>query len=318
MPETGTMPALRPARERRMTLPDRLSCAGFLRHGGVVGLSRHRLAAPFRLHWHEFHELTVVLDGAGCNTMNGQRHAVHAGHAWLCTPADFHSLAPEGGATLELCNLLFTEAALPPDLRQLLFGAHGGGAALAHHASLPQAELAEVAQRIAWLEREQQGSAPGRELAMAAELQALLLAWHRRRAPAPGGRPARPGHIDAGAQDRIHPGIQRALAFVQRHFRQPVSLEDAAAQAHLSSAYFSELFHKATGSTFQRHLQGLRLAFAHALLQAGTLPVTEVALAAGFNTVTHFTRVYAQAYGMPPSRARGAVRAAPLQPPPLA
>ena len=278
-------------------LPERLASAGFFSGAVPMRLSRHRLSVPFPLHWHEFFELTVVIDGSGWNVMNGERHPIAAGDSWLSTPADFHSVEPGADTPLHLCNVLFAQASLQGAMADLLFARR-----LGHHVHIEAAAWQSVVGRLAAIEHEQQNREAGWELAMAAHLHLLLLDWHRQRRY---HRPGAPRAEDlAGSGKAIHPGIQKALAYLQHHFRQPLSLEEAADQAHLSSAYFSELFHKATGTTFQQYLQRLRLDFAHALLRAGPSSVTEVALASGFNTVSHFTRVYTRVYGQPPSRSR--------------
>ncbi len=56
-----------------------------------------------------------------------------------------------------------------------------------------------------------------------------------------------------------------------------------------------------TGTSFQTYLQDRRLRFAHSLLTATALAVTEVCHAAGFNNLSHFGRVYRRHYGTPPS-----------------
>ena len=101
-----------------------------------------------------------------------------------------------------------------------------------------------------------------------------------------------------------HPGIQKVRIHIQHHFRQPLSLQDAARQAHLSLNYFSQVFHKATGLSFQHYLQQQRLQFAQALLRSSSLPVTELSNLAGFNTLTHFERVFRRKFGITPSQAR--------------
>jgi transcriptional regulator GlxA family with amidase domain len=98
--------------------------------------------------------------------------------------------------------------------------------------------------------------------------------------------------------------VPQSVRYVDRHFREPLRLADVAAGAHLSPHYFSEQFRLYTGVTFQRYLQERRLSFAHALLAASTLSVTEVCHAAGFSSLSHFGRAYRRRYGAAPSVTR--------------
>jgi AraC-like DNA-binding protein len=94
------------------------------------------------------------------------------------------------------------------------------------------------------------------------------------------------------------------VLYVDRHFREPISLAAAAARAHLSPNYFSERFRDFTGQPFQVYLQERRLRVARSLLASTKLSVTEVCHAAGFNSLSHFGRAFRRRYGVPPSARR--------------
>lgn len=272
-----------------ISAPSRLLNTAFFAGPLAVRLDRQQLLEPFALHWHEFYEWTIVLDGEGWHKMNGESHRLAAGDAFLMTPADFHAIGPAAGGKLELANLIFSRAVLADSLGHLLFDG-----AFARQIRCAADGLAVMHACLTRIESERNGRLPGWELVVQGALTELLIAWHRQRPRAVAGS----GVVDPFG---VPPGVRKALMYIQHHFRQPMTLEDAADQAHLSSNYFSELFHKSVGCTFQQYLQRLRLEFAHALLQSSELPVTEVAYSAGFNTLTHFSRVFRQMYGQAPS-----------------
>ena len=94
---------------------------------------------------------------------------------------------------------------------------------------------------------------------------------------------------------------QPAVLYVDRHFRESLTLADVAARAHLSPNYFSERFRQYTGTSFQLYLQECRLRFARSLLASTSLSVSEVCHAAGFNSLSHFGRAFRRRYGVAPS-----------------
>ena len=94
--------------------------------------------------------------------------------------------------------------------------------------------------------------------------------------------------------------VNAALTYMHHHFREPLTLQAVARQSGLSPHYFSECFRKTTGIPFQNYLQGLRLRFAGSLMAASNLPVTEVCLASGFNSLPHFERAFKQKFGVTP------------------
>jgi AraC-like DNA-binding protein len=91
---------------------------------------------------------------------------------------------------------------------------------------------------------------------------------------------------------------------MHNHFRENLYLKDVAQQANLAPNYFSEAFHKLTGIPFQTYLQDLRLRFALALLRVSDLSVTEICYASGFNTLSHFLRVFKQKFHQSPNTFR--------------
>jgi transcriptional regulator GlxA family with amidase domain len=95
--------------------------------------------------------------------------------------------------------------------------------------------------------------------------------------------------------------VRAAVLYVDRHFREPLTLAEVAAHAHLSPNYFSERFRHYTGTSFQTYLQECRLRFARSLLASTSLSVSEVCHAAGFNSLSHFGRAFRRRYGAPPS-----------------
>lgn len=101
------------------------------------------------------------------------------------------------------------------------------------------------------------------------------------------------------------PAIRQARALVEDRFRDAeLRLADAAAGAGLSHAHFSHLFHKETGVTFTRYVQSRRIEEARRLLTESAQSVTDICFACGFNSLTHFNRVFRSGTGCSPSQYR--------------
>jgi AraC-like DNA-binding protein len=87
--------------------------------------------------------------------------------------------------------------------------------------------------------------------------------------------------------------VREARAFVEREFRNAdLTLADAANAAGLSPAHFSHVFHRATGETFTRFVQSRRAAEAKRLLETTPKEITSICFECGFNSLTHFNRVF--------------------------
>ena len=71
--------------------------------------------------------------------------------------------------------------------------------------------------------------------------------------------------------------------YIEEHADAPLSLDDLAEQEQLSATYVSHLFREYFGITFQEYLNNVRFERALFLLNSTTMPVYDLALAAGFS-----------------------------------
>src|ERR1700733_12164907 len=100
------------------------------------------------------------------------------------------------------------------------------------------------------------------------------------------------------------PLVRRARAYIAGHHEDPVSLEEVAKAMHVSTFYFCKMFKKATGLTFTDYLGRVRVEKAKTLLLNPHLRVSEIAYKVGFQSLTHFNRVFRSLIGESPSHFR--------------
>jgi AraC-like DNA-binding protein/mannose-6-phosphate isomerase-like protein (cupin superfamily) len=241
------------------------------------------------VHWHDYYELSLVLAGQAEHVVNGEPRTIRPGSAFLLSPADFHAIRPTGGERLTCYNTV-----IDPGVMERQLSALGSPAIDGFPWQTDDFADAEPDFRRLQAEFEQQRLGSAR---MTDALVACLVVELGRRCRID----LEPGRI--GADD-----LRGSVLYVDRHFREPISLAGAAARAHLSPNYFSERFRQYTGQPFQVYLQERRLRFARSLLASTRLSVTEVCHAAGFNSLSHFGRAYRRRYGMPPSVRRGSAQ----------
>lgn len=242
------------------------------------------------VHWHDYYELALVVRGRAEHVLNGERREVGPGSAFLLSPADFHALRSLGSEPLTCFN-----AVLEPELVERQLAALGAPAV----GGFPWEadDLADAEGDLLRLRRELEEPRAGSGRVVEALVACLVVELARRRRPV-----ADRGRRPSTAED----DLRGAVLYVDRNFREPLTLADAAAVAHLSPNYFSERFRRSTGTPFQTYLQERRLRFARTLLTSTALPVGEVCHAAGFNDLSHFGRAYRRRYGVAPSvRAAG-------------
>ena len=100
--------------------------------------------------------------------------------------------------------------------------------------------------------------------------------------------------------DNEYPVIARAKEYVEKHFKEDISLEEVAAYVSLSANYFSKLFHRRTGKRFTAYLTDKKVNAAKALLLSGNKNVGEIAAELGFDNSTYFSKVFKKATGITP------------------
>ena len=110
---------------------------------------------------------------------------------------------------------------------------------------------------------------------------------------------------NGGSRNRAEPaGIWKARKFIKEHSREELSLEKVAKAVNMNANYLSENFKRVTGIHFVEYVAQTRVATACDLLQNPRLPVTEIAFAAGFQSLAQFNRVFKKFWGRSPTQYR--------------
>lgn len=88
--------------------------------------------------------------------------------------------------------------------------------------------------------------------------------------------------------------------YISSHCTESLSLEDLANEAGFSKYHFARLFKEMTGTTCHNFVLGRRIIYAKNLLMDFSLPITEVAMRAGFNSLATFNRIFKAQIGCTP------------------
>jgi len=97
------------------------------------------------------------------------------------------------------------------------------------------------------------------------------------------------------------PVIRRAREFIEAHHAEDLSLGQVAKAVNTSTFYFCKIFKKATGINFTDYVSRVRIERARNLLLNPNLRVSEIAYEVGFQSLTHFNRVFRRIVGQSPS-----------------
>lgn len=105
-------------------------------------------------------------------------------------------------------------------------------------------------------------------------------------------------------QNSEPPMIARAREFIGQNFEEDLSLGQVARSVNTSAFYFCKMFKRATGLNFTEYLARVRVEKAKNLLLNPNLRISEIAFAVGFQSLTHFNRVFKKLMGQSPTEYR--------------
>lgn len=108
--------------------------------------------------------------------------------------------------------------------------------------------------------------------------------------------------------------LRRAIAFIDEHIDEKITLADMASASGLSRMHFAAQFQVATGLRPHEYLLKRRIERAQTLMRATREPLVQIALSVGFQSQAHFTTVFRRFVGETPYRWRR-VNGAPGGPP---
>ncbi|MGP7818100.1 response regulator transcription factor [Niallia sp. 01092] len=94
--------------------------------------------------------------------------------------------------------------------------------------------------------------------------------------------------------------ITKALAYMDSHYTENLTLQNVADKVHVSKNYFSILFKQQTGYNFIDYLIELRIREAKRLLTEEDGRIYDVAESLGFNGVNYFSRLFKKMTGLTP------------------
>jgi AraC-like DNA-binding protein len=177
-------------------------------------------------------------------------------------------------------------------------------------ARLPFGQRQTAAGLFDSMEREADGRTPGFQAMARLKLMeaVLLLVRARGEACAPAGAgaqacatPGPSGGRDGGGM-RFH--AAEAMQYILAHSADPLSLPGLAARYGLNPSYFSRLFKASTGVPLVEYVNRIRVQKSCQLLKRTDAGIVEIALAVGYNNISHFNRYFRRIMGQSPREYR--------------
>lgn len=255
----------------------------------------------FPMHSHGFDELVIILKGTAKHVIDDQEFPVKSGDVFVIAPNHLHQYQDLHG--LALANILYDAEALMMDrwdIRTLpgfhaLFSLEPAFRTQHNFRSrlqLSERQLNRVNEIIHDLTRETETRNPGYRVMAKGLFMQLSVHLSRCYSDEPSDE----------SLDLLR--IGDAIAHIETHYAEKISLDELAAKSHLSKRHFLRTFHACIGRAPIDHLMHVRIQKAAELLRHTNRTITDIAFDCGFQDSNYFTRCFRKTMEQTPKQYR--------------
>ena len=111
-------------------------------------------------------------------------------------------------------------------------------------------------------------------------------------------------HFSQNAPSYTNSRMKKALSYISRCYAQDIKLSDVAAFVSMNASAFSRYFKEKSGKSFVDYIQEMRVGYACQLLSDSVLDILQISIECGFNTPSHFNRIFKRSTGLTPTEYR--------------
>ncbi len=280
---------------------DKYTLSHFVRNSDFhFFIQRARLTKPtFHVHAHEFSELVVIENGAAIHVTDVETHPISAGDVIVLNGDMRHGFEQAEG--LELCNIMYNPFGLldsSDDLHHLagyhalfvlepLYRQHNK---FLSRLRLDHDELLYVSRLISNLLGEFENRPPGFQTMIRAHFIHLVIYLSR---------------LYQEYRPNQHTWqLAAVMNYIADNYTNPISLDDLASQAHLSTSHFERVFRATFHTSPIDYVIRLRLRKACELMRLPHYTISQIAFEVGFSDSNYFSRQFKRIIHKTPSQYR--------------
>lgn len=242
-----------------------------------------KAAGTGKIHYHKKLEIYYLAEGT-CNYFSENVvYPLRAGDVIIIPPGVLHHTDYKGSSRSRF--LIYCDGEyIPSSLREALLSSPQIISGQNFHAQLRK--------RFESLLAEYQGQDPYADDAIRCELGTLLIELIRSKS-------------NQGQRRADCSFVEKAIAFINQHYADPIMLSDVAKHCSVCNEYLSRAFKKYTGFGLNEYLTTLRISHAESmLLQDSDRSISEIAFSCGFQDSNYFSSRFKRIVGISPSQLR--------------
>ena len=259
-------------------------------------------------HYHNYYQVCYVVSGELKHCQSRDTVTLSAGDAFIVPPGFTHSLHFDNAYT-EMYSLAFDEQLFAPGFPQSnaykfleslqVKAAVPAGNSVRLQVTLSRSQRRLMESLLECLVRQQQEDCPS-GLSAAPSLTASIIyilaqSYYQ--------QPQNTSELDELAT--YNSALLQCVAYIDQHFREPISLTDLAKRFGLSRSSFCSVFPQFTGMPLRKYIASKRIKEAQTLIRSHpNKPLSLIAAEVGYNDDSTFYRNFLQITGLAPGKYR--------------
>ncbi len=255
--------------------------------GNDIYFAISKVDSHYPLHFHDFYEIELCVDGTGYQTINGNRYEFEPNTIFIYHPNDYHEIFAT--TPLTLLNVAFNSTRIDEENISDFFEFESEIVI-----KLSNRKLQQTKDIIMMIQSIFESNRSNKSLILSHLLNALLL-------------------IIVGSEQK-HEIIGKdgakndVLQYIHKNFARSPSLEEIAAYSGYQKNYFCGIFRKKTGMTYIEYLTAYKLNYSKKLLKVSGKSIKEIALESGFSSANNFIREFKRKNSITPKQYRAMYR----------
>lgn len=250
-------------------------------------------------HYHDAYEIYYLLEGERDYFIKGRTYHILKGDLILIDVNELHKTMDVSAHERILLNFRrdFLPAAFQNALQNDLFGCFHQDSNLLRLNTSEQDSVRELLMKML---AENEAVRSDSMLYLQALLIELLILLNRLMTQKSTG--------DFPFPNPIHQKISEIVEYMTANYQENITLGGVSERFEISKYYLSRMFKEVTGFTLIEYLNGIRIKQAQKMLRTTALNVTTISENIGFDSITHFGRVFKTITGSSPLQYRKALR----------
>lgn len=225
------------------------------------------------------YELEFFIKDGGISHLNGNSYPIKKGCILIAQPGD------ERQSTLHFSAVCVHFKTNDEVLKRLIYSISGFHPVADYSKLLPL--LNDICETTLTFE-------PDSDISAAAKLISFLCDVKKELFKAP----------SSGKGTATYPVASMAIEYMKQNYMEPLTVQQIADYCCLSASHFHKLFLETVHTTPNNYLCQIRLAVAKSLLQATSMPISEIAFKCGFNSQAYFSDCFKRHFSISPKEFR--------------